>query len=119
MKWETFNKWITGGNKLPSRDEVVITSLINKYLKQEVKKLVSPISDEFFLIDELNQIYICISDNHIKITNHVFHYNKSFNINFTDGLKDKIKNQIEIERQELKKEIFKNEIDLLQSINSL
>jgi len=118
MDWK-IPKWLMIKKTLPSREEVIITSLVNKYLNQEVKKLISPISNEYFLINEINQIYICIGDEKIQISNHEFHYSKNFYLDFTSNLKKKIRTEIEKERQQLKKELFKNEIDLLQKINEL
>lgn len=117
MNW-SFKAWI-GGNKLPSRDEVVISALIDKYLKLDVKKLISPISNEYIFEDDERKIAILIGDGNIHISNHDFHYTKNFNINFTDKLKKKIRIKIEEERQELKKVLFKNEVDLLQKIKDL
>ena len=126
MNW-SFKAWI-GGNKLPSRDEVVISALIDKYLKLDVKKLILPIlnknifqedSNEYIFEDEKRNISILIGDGYITISNHDFYYNKNFNINFTDKLKKKIRIKIEEERQELKKVLFKNEVDLLQKIKDL
>lgn len=105
--------------KSASMDEILIKKIINSALERDTEKLHSPSLDEYFIIDRKNQIYICISDNNIRISNHDFHYNKQFNLKTTTMFKDIVRVKIDMERDELKKELFRNEIDLLHKINEL
>ncbi len=84
--------------------------------KESIKKLISPISNEFFIIDENNQIYICISDGKVTISNHIFLYKKLFNFSFTEELKKIVRKSMEQEMQSLKKSLFKNETQLLSKV---
>ena len=92
--------------------DIVISNSEN----DNIKKMISPISDEYFLIDNENQISICISDGKIVFSNHVFLYEKTFNLSFTDSLKKLVKENMEIEMQDLKKSLFKNETALLSKV---
>ena len=103
-----------------TEDVQCIKDIVTKYSdRSDVKKLISPISDEYFLIDDGNQIYICIGDGKITFSNHIFLYTKNFPLAFTDMLKKNVKKTIEQEMQILKKSLFKNETVLLSKILGL
>ena len=103
-----------------TKEAQYILDIVARYSeKNDVKKLISPISEEYFLIDDANQIYICVSDGKIVFSNHIFLYEKNFTLSFTDSLKKKIKENIEQEMQRLKNSLFKNETELLDKILSL
>lgn len=102
------------------QDLQLIQQIVEKFLlNPSVKKLISPLSGEYLLIDEEHSISVCISGGNIKLANHAFVLVKSVHIGFTEKLQKLIRQQIEKERQELKKQLFKNEINLLEKINSL
>ncbi|WP_299272892.1 hypothetical protein [uncultured Psychroserpens sp.] len=101
-------------------DAQYVKRIITSYCeKPHIKKLSSPISEEFFIIDKKNQIYICIEDGKVTLSNHVFLYKKQFSLSFTDGLKKLIKESIESEMQSLKSSLFKNETDLLAKVHNI
>ncbi|MDO6760642.1 hypothetical protein Q4566_10565 [Tamlana sp. 2_MG-2023] len=107
-------------SKATREDCKFIIDIIKNYSEdQSIKKLISPISDEYYLLDEKNQVSICIADDEIILANHIYLYKKTFNLAFTSDLKKIIKKQMESEMQELKKTLFKNEIDLLDKILDL
>ncbi len=100
-----------------TEDAQYVKDIIVQYSEKEsIKKLISPISDEFFIIDENNQIYICISDDKVTISNHIFLYKKFFNFSFTEELKKIVRKSMEHEMQSLKKSLFKNETQLLSKV---
>ena len=70
-------------------------------------------------IDSENEISICIGDEHVTLSNHVFLYKKVFNLDFTDKLKKTVKENIEEEMQLLKESLFNNETNLLSSVLKL
>ncbi len=103
-----------------AEDAKLIIDIVNNFSgDSSIKKLVSPISEDYFLLDEKNQVAICIADGEITFSNHVYMYKNTFNLSFTDGLKKKIKQQMEKEMQELKAQLFRNEVNLLDKINGL
>ncbi len=103
-----------------AEDAQLIIDIVNNYASNSsIKKMISPISDEYFLLDKKNRISICIGDSVVTFSNHVYLYKKSFNLSFTDSLKKTIKLKMEEEMQILKKSLFKNEINLLDKINGL
>ena len=104
---------------LTEDDKYVIDIVDNFSKNREIKKLISPISDEYYLLDGKNEISICISDEEVIISNHIFLYKKMFNLSFTDKLKKQIKENMENEMQLLKKDLFKNETSLLSNILKL
>ncbi len=92
---------------------------INYATNKEVRKLISPISDDCILIDDKNQITVYISDGEIILANHTYLYKKVFNLSFTDSLKKRIKRFLEEEIQTFKKTLLKNEVNLLDKVRSL
>ena len=101
-------------------DAKFIIDIVSNYSDDEsIKKLISPISDEYFLIDDKNKISICISDGKVTLSNHTFLYKKLFGLSFTDRLKKQIRKAMEQEMQLLKESLFKNETDLLSKILNL
>ena len=110
----------TLNKKVLTEDAKYIEDIIKHYSdKEHIKKLISPISDEYFLIDETNEIYICIGDGKVTLSNHIFLYKKLFKLSFTDHLKKQVKENMEQEMQALKKSLFKNETDLLSKVLDL
>lgn len=98
-------------------DAQYVKDIIVQYSEREsIKKLISPISDEYFIIDEANQIFICITDDKVTISNHTFLYKKFFNLSFTEELKKTVRESMEKEMQVLKKSLFKNETELLSKV---
>lgn len=103
-----------------TEDAQHIIDIVEEYSnKKDIKKLISPISDEYFLIDSENEISICIGDEHVTLSNHVFLYKKDFNLDFTDKLKKTVKENIEEEMQLLKESLFNNETNLLSNVLKL
>lgn len=108
------------GKKATREDCNFIIDIINNYAEDKaIKKLISPISDEYYLLDDENQVAICIGDHEIILSNHVYLYKKAFNLSFTESLKRQIKLNMEREMQELKRTLFNNEIDLLDKIKNI
>ena len=106
--------------KRTSDDCRFIIDIINNYSEDKsIKKLISPISDEYYLLDDENQVSICIGDNEVILSNHVYLYKKSFNLSFTESLKTQVKGHMEREMQELKRTLFNNEINLLEKIKHI
>ena len=99
--------------------QFIIDITSNYSSNKDIKKLISPISDEYFLIDDKNDVSICVSDGEVTLSNHTFLYKKLFNLSFTDMLKKQIKENMEKEMQALKKSLFKNETELLSKVLNL
>tara|TARA_R110000772_G_scaffold2410_2_gene8405 strand:- start:25338 stop:25739 length:402 start_codon:yes stop_codon:yes gene_type:complete len=107
-----------------SDDEKLVKEIIENSLKcPDVKKIIVPVtgsnSHNYLLIDEKNKIYISVENNNIDMSNHNFLYKKTFNLNFTDEIKNIIKHKLEEERKDLKESLFQNEIGLLTKIKEI
>ncbi|MBC9797535.1 hypothetical protein [Sinomicrobium weinanense] len=103
-----------------TEDEKYIKEIVLYFSEKEsVKKLISPISDEYFLMDDENQIYICLGNGRFSLSNHKFLYEKIFNLSFTEELKKQVRHSMEAEMQALKKSLFKNETNLLHKVLNL
>ena len=95
-----------------------VKTLIDIMLKTEIQILIAPNSDEYFLIDKFNKINVCLEHSNIKIANHDYLYNEVYPLAFIEKQKAKIKDVLEKRQQNLKKELFRNEVDLLNKIAS-
>lgn len=104
---------------LSEEAQLIVDIAVNYATNKDVRKLISPMSDDCFLIDDKNQISVCISDGEIILANHTYLYKKVFNISFTDSLKKQVKKFLEEEMQALKKSLLKNEVNLLDKVKNL
>lgn len=101
-----------------AKDERYVESIVTKYLEDDaVRRLMSP-QEEYLIIDDKNQIYISIYLDTITISNHDFLYRKNFSGVFCRRLEGKIREIIKKDRERLKNELFKNELDLLEKIKN-
>ena len=102
---------------VPTKDELYIRDIVENFLnRQDVQKIVNPILNEYFLIDRTNDVNLCIRNSNVEISNHKFLYKRQISLSFSDTLVKKIASKIGEEVQQIKKELFKNEIDLLRNI---
>lgn len=100
--------------KALTEDAQYVKEIIENYSKKDhIKKMVSPLSDEYFLIDEEHEVYVCIGYDKVTLSNHKFLYKKFFPFHFIEVLQKIVKENMESEMQELKKSLFKDETDLL------
>jgi len=103
-----------------SEDAKLIIDILDKFLADNnTKKMYSPITDEYLLYDDNDQVTICLNDGEVTFSNHVYLYRKNFTLSFTDALKRKVKIQMGKEIQDLKKVLLQNEMTLLDKINGL
>lgn len=103
--------------KALTEDAQYVKEIIENYSnKNHIKKMVSPLSDEYFLIDEEHEVYICIGHHKVTLSNHKFLYKKFFPLHFIESLQKIVKENMESEMQEMKKSFFRDETDLLSSV---
>lgn len=111
MKWR-FKKDLSGNEEAKETLEIV-----NKLLaRTDVERLISPKSDEYFLIDRVNQYCVVIGDDKILIANHTFSVPVELGLEFTESVKKIVRDKLEDERQALKGSLFENKVDLLKRI---
>lgn len=97
-----------------------LEEVIKDMLKEKgVTRMIAPYTDEYFLIDTKREIYACIENGQVRISNHDYNMVSKTSIRFTDKLKGTIRAVLEVERQLLKKELFKNKIDLIDKIGAI
>lgn len=106
-------------SKKQAIEERKVKDLVTKMLNaKHVEKLISPRSDEYFLLDKQNQLSLCIEHAGVKIANHSYLVRIQTTLKFAESLKDLISANLEEDRQSLKKELFKNQIDLIDNITN-
>jgi hypothetical protein len=96
-----------------------IITLVDKMLEAEVEVTLAPISEEYFIVDKSREIYISLSDSLIRISNHSYLYEISCTSVLMSKLMAKAKLKVEEKANRIKKELFKNEIELLDKLNKL
>lgn len=94
-----------------------VGSMVDTLLKNNVQIFIAPNSDEVFLLDRERAINICLEHSTVKIANHDYLYSESLPLKFIEEQKKKVKLVLEDRYASLKKEHFKNEVDLLNKIN--
>lgn len=103
---------------LTKLEEKKLKELINSMLNDlSIQKRISPNTDEYFLIDDVRKTYVCVEDGMIRISNHDYLIITRTRLGFTDDVKTIIRAFLEVERQSLKKELFRNKLDLIEKIS--
>lgn len=122
---QTMNNFFGGyDKKYATEDELIAEDIIRgSILDDNIHIKVVPVKNstfvDYLLVDEVNQVSISLEDCKITMCNHDYFYNDNFNLNFTDEMKKIIREHLEKERLELKKELFKNKINLLHKIKKI
>ena len=96
-----------------------ITKLIDSMIEAEVKIIFAPDSDEYFLIDEVEGVSLCLEQSKLKVVNHDFIYYVPLQLSYTESQKKKLRVELEERIILLKKRLFKNEMDLLTKLNKI
>tara|TARA_R110000796_G_scaffold190518_1_gene307268 strand:- start:521 stop:868 length:348 start_codon:yes stop_codon:yes gene_type:complete len=99
-------------------EEEIVKGIIDKLLnRDDVERLISPNSDEYFLIDSKNEYCVVISQDKFIIANHEFSVPVELGMTFNENIKKIVRNKIEAERQILKKTLLQNKTNLLKKIS--
>jgi len=100
-----------------------IIETITKALDSDVEVMLAPLSGEYFIVDKNNDVSIVISDFSIRMFDKGCPYEIVCPASLTGDLiaktKAKAESQAEAKADKLRKELFKNEIELLDRINNL
>lgn len=107
-------------SRLDDNEEAKETiEIVNKLLdRTDVERIISPISDEYFLIDKVNEYCVVIGHDKIILANHKFSTTVELGLSFTEKVKTIVRDRLEDERQALKATLFENKIDLLRRIKN-
>ena len=96
-----------------------ISSLVDILITNSADIYNAPNSDQYFLVDSERGISIGLEYSRVKVANHDFTYSEPLTLKFLEKLKGKVREALEQRTQALKKELFRNEIDLLNKIKEL
>jgi len=103
--------------KPPTKDELYIRDIIKAYLGNEkVKILNNPISQEYYLINSEKEVSVLIKLGMIEISNHRYLYKRNIPLKFSEEMMKNVMERIDRDTENLKKELFHNEIDFLRNI---
>lgn len=101
----------------PSQNEVLVMEIIESLFNSKgTECITAPISGKYYITNKKLQYWVMVSGNFITITNHRFTYTINLSVLFYDSLVKIIKDFIEKDREKFEKDVFKNELDLLNNI---
>lgn len=106
-------KKIEQGNEEATITKDIILKMLDR---NDVEKIISPKSDEYFLIDKINEYCVVICDDKIILANHKFSTIVELGFRYTESIKKIVKDRLEEERQVLKATLFENKLTLLHRI---
>ena len=94
-----------------------IKELVGSMLSNgDVEVYYGPISMEFYIIDRENEVYICISDRSVKLSNHSYLYEVSLPLSIVEGFIKIARQSVQDKVENVKKELIKNEVDLIDKL---
>ena len=100
-----------------NKTEELIVSIIKSLLEQEDTDIkMAPISSRYYIVNKRLEYWIRVNDYGISITNHKFSYTNISVVQFRDMISKMIESAMEANRNEFEKAVFKNEVELLESI---
>lgn len=95
-----------------------VTELIEAMLSSDVEVYIAPISNEYFIVDSKNSINIVLSNTYVRVANHEYLYEVGFSLGSMEKYMDLANSKIEERTNRIKKELFRNEVELLTKIKN-
>lgn len=114
--------WFNKKDKVGTIEEQKIKDCITNLLKKEnTKVIMTPLSKKYFIINEEIGLNVLIDGDAelVKTANHKFKYGWKFRQSFINQMIDIVIEWIENDRAKIEKDLFINEVNLLNDINSL
>lgn len=114
--------WFNKKEKVVTIEEQKIKDCITNLLKKESTKVImTPLSKKYFIINEDIGLNVLIDGGAelVKTANHKFKYGWKFREDFINQMIDIVIDWIEKDRAKIEKDLFINEVNLLNDINSL
>ena len=100
-----------------NKTEELIVSIIKSLLEQEDTDIkMAPISSRYYIVNKRLEYWVRVNEYGISITNHKFSYTNVSVVQFRDMIAKMIESAMEANRTEFEKAVFKNEVELLESI---
>lgn len=96
-----------------------VGELIDTMLKSNLDIHYAPLSQEYFILDRERSISICISDSSVRISNHKYLYEVPFSLNVATIYINKVRDKIQEKAESIKKDLFRNEVDLINQITKI
>ena len=93
--------------------------LVDAMLASNTEVHYAPISQEYFIIDKDNEVHVCLSESSIRVANHSYLYEVTLSAHAMTKYLVKAKQKVEDRTKEIKKELFKNEVDLIDKVKEI
>ena len=114
--------WFGSKEDIVTIEEQKIKEMIVSILKKENTKVnMAPLSKKYFIINKDIELNILVDGGAelVKTANHKFKYGWKFRGDFINQMIDLVIEWIENDRAKIESDIFVNEINLLNNINTL
>jgi hypothetical protein len=101
----------------PTTQEQQFIDIVDKLLQHPKTSLrMTPVTDKYFLINEQKHYYVMLKEDGIQITNTKFSFSKSLHPKAYSIIIGMIIDHIEQNRQILEDKLFKNEVNMLDTV---
>ena len=101
----------------PTAQEQQFIDIVDKLLQHPKTSLrMTPVTDKYFLINEQKHYYVMLKEDGIQITNTKFSFSKSLHPKAYSIITGMIIDHIEQNRQILEDKLFKNEVNMLDTV---
>jgi hypothetical protein len=101
-----------------NKENQIFSIILKMSNHQDTLILMDPLRDVYYMDNKTMNYFVMVSSDIIKITNHRFYYTNQISFKFSEVLIEKIKLAISKDRQKIEQQMFKNELDLLNDIDS-
>jgi len=101
----------------PNQHEKLVIDIINLLFNHpDTECITAPITERYYISNKELGYWVKIGDTAVTITNHKFTYVAQSPLNFNNYIVKIVKEYIERDRQEFEKQVFQNELELLENI---
>lgn len=94
----------------------IVDKLLENKSENNTKIVINSSTQDVLLVDNDSQISVCLEHSGVKIANHDFLFYENLPLKFVENMKSKVLKEHSNRFKVLKKELFKNEVDLLDKI---
>lgn len=102
--------------KMDEREETVYNIIKNILELPDTVFKIAPISNSYFISNEMLQYNMKLSRNEVTIVNHAFSFTRKYTLPFHELLMNLVGEYVERDREAFEREIFKGELEVLKNI---
>jgi hypothetical protein len=104
--------------KLNPKEQLILDIITNLCSHSETEIKMAPLSGRYFLVNKRLEYWVRLWEGGITITNHKFTFTHMSPIVFQSKVIEVVENAIEKSRDEFENAVFRNEVELLETISN-